>query len=480
MKHRLSFFTAILMTICVSAQTSKKRSEHQEILNALLQPQMIAGTQKMVLSERVKAQSTWDNLMASKSDSVYLNYPMNGISNYDFNMMLFPYNYPYSTTPVFNNCLGTFTKPQVYYSSHDHWTVDPNTLVYGFYERDLAAYDANFNLIRDTALFADSAMYPNMRYVNTFNAANNVDSSHSYVWSSGASANSFKQLFSYNASNKITKDSTYEFAGATWHKVAKTVYTYDVPGNLVQIDNYSNNADSTFTMPLIEQLKYVNTYDGSGRLKTVQSSYYDGTMLKPYVTDSFAYTGTASFHLSWKEYQYDAINSYWTPMTFMHKTLGGSGFPDVVNIDAFDSLANAWTPYYKWMITYNGFNDPVKLDEFIYNFGSFPSAPDFTTHYYYETFTNTTGVADRDLSDVSVYPNPAKDVINISGLENNTGVITLTFYDGPGRMLFKEETYANAGTVKISTGDLSPGIYLLNISGASGKRIAAKKIIISK
>jgi hypothetical protein len=336
MKQLLTLFSATLATAATFAQhpaVHPSLSDHKSMLNVLLQPQMGSLSEKMTLSERVKAQSTWDNTLGSKSDSVYLVYPTNGISNYDFNMMLYPYNYPYSTSPMFNNCLGVFTKPQVDYSRRDHWQIDPNTLTYGFYERDLCGYDPSFNLLRDTALFADSSFYPNMRYSNSFNAMNNVDSSHSYSWISGTSSSAFKQYFSYNASNKVTRDSIYEYSASAWHKVSNTTYTYDVPGNLIQIDNYSNNSDSTFTAPLIEQLKYVNTYDGTGRLKTVQSSYYDGTMLKPYVTDSFAYTGTTPFHLSWKEYQYDAINSYWAPMTFMTKTLGGSGFPDVVNIN---------------------------------------------------------------------------------------------------------------------------------------------------
>jgi hypothetical protein len=459
--------------------TSPQLALHRSMMNAFLQPQMIRGSAKMVLTERVKAQSTWDNTLNSKSDSVYLDYPLNGTSNYDFNMMLFPYNYPYSTSPFFENQLGVHCQPEVYYSKHDHWTINPNTLTYGFYERDLAEYDADFNLIRDTALFADSSFYPNMRYVNSFNAANNVDSSHSFVWSGGSSSNAFKQFFSYDTSNRVVRDSTYEFSSGSWFKVARTLYTYDVPGNLIEVDNYSNNDDTTFTLPLIEQLKYVNTYDASGRLKTMQSSYYDGTMLKPYVKDTFGYTGTLPFHLSWKEYQYDAINAYWAPMTFMHKTLGGGGFPDVVYIDTFDSLANAWTPYYKWMISYNGFNDPAQLKEFIYNFTAFPSTPDFTTNYYYETFTNTTGIAQNATEpSLLLYPNPAKDLITVAGLDKNAGMISAAFYDAAGRLISREQAGAADGKLQLSVSHLHPGAYLLQLSGKQDAVLLSKIVLV--
>lgn len=482
MKNYFLLFIALVLTANTNAQSTKIKSErllnHKKVIDGLMQTQLNANKQaKMVLTERVIAQSTYDNNFSSKSDSVKLNYVLNGKSTYDFNMMLYPYNYPYSTSPMFNY-LGTFTKPQVEYNAYSHWNINPNTLVYGFYEKDMVGYDVNKNLIRDTALYADSAFYPNMTYINKYNAANNVDTSYSYVYDSGISNNAFKQFFSYNVSNKVTKDSIYEYDSGLWHLVSKTFYTYDVSNNLIQIDNYSNNTDTTFTLPLIEQLKYVNTYDASNRLKTVHTSYYDGTSLNPYVIDTFAYSGSYPFHLSWKEYQYDAINSYWAPMTYMTKTLNGAGFPDVININTFDSLANAWVPSVKQMAYYNVNNNPTKLDEYIYNFTAFPSTPDFTTNYYYESFTNTTGInSDAPENSLSLYPNPTMENISITGFKENATQCNLVLYDATGKRQEKIAIKPINGKVDISLSHLSAGIYFLKIEDLENK-ISYKKSVI--
>lgn len=483
MKNYFLFSIVLTFATTMNAQSTKIKSgnllNHQKIIDGLMQPQLNEPKQsKMPLTERVIAQSTYDNNFSSKSDSVKLNYVLNGISTYDFNMMLYPYNYPYSTSPMFNY-LGIVTKPQVEYNSYSHWTINPNTLVYGFYEKDLVGYDVNKNLIRDTALYADSAIYPNMTYINKYNLANNVDTSYSYVYNSGISSSAFKQFFSYNSSNKVIKDSIYEYNSGSWYLVSQTFYTYDASNNLIQIDNYSNNDDTTFMLPLIEQLKYVNTYDASSRLKTVHTSYFDGTALNPYVIDSFAYSGSYPFHLSWKEYQYDAINSYWAPMTYMTKTLNGAGFPDIININTFDSLANAWVPSIKQMAYYNASNNPVKLDEFFYNFTSFPSTPDFTTNYYYESFTNTTGInSDVKENNIIVFPNPAVNSFTISGIPTSSEKCTLTLVDATGRTMIKRSYTNNTQTLDLFFGNLASGFYFLIIEDAESKVLFKRSVMI--
>ncbi len=482
MKYILLILSAILSATVGFGQSNKNGqeqiSQHKQFIDRLMGPQLNStANSKMVLSERVIAQSTYDNYLSTKNDSVKIDYVLNGVSTYDFNKMLYAYNYPYSTSPMFNY-LGVFTKPQVEYANYSHWTINPNTLIYGFYEKDMVGYDINKNLIRDTALFADSAIYPNMTYYNLFNVTNNIDTSYSYVYDAGVSNNAFKQFFSYNVMNKVTKDSIYEYDSGSWYLVSKTFYSYDASNNLILIDNFSNNDDTTFTLPLIEQVKYTNTYDASNRLKTVHTSYFDGTALTPSVIDTFAYSGTYPFHLSWKEYQYDAINSYWAPMTYMTKTLNVAGFPDVINIQTFDSLSNSWVPSVRQIAYYNANNNPIKLDEYIYNFTSFPSTPDFTTNYFYETYNNTTTINSTLNSDkLTLYPNPSINTINIKGFEKNNFIINARFYDVSGRIISVQTSKLLGDEIQISLEDLVKGIYLLVLEDKEGNIICKKSVV---
>ncbi|MGZ4054316.1 MAG: T9SS type A sorting domain-containing protein [Bacteroidia bacterium] len=478
--------TLLLCIFCINtyfAQTGKKNkialNQHQAALvNGLLQNQVRRNLLKAPATERVIAQSTMDNTSGTLSDSVKLMYPINGTSAYDFNQMLYAYNYPYSTSPMFNY-LGTYTKPQVEFSSYYHWTIDPNTLMYGFFEKDFAGYDVNKNLLRDTAIYADSSSIPNMTFINKFNTNNDIDTGYWYNYSAGVSTNKFRQFFKYNSSNELVKDSVYQYHGGTWRLASKTFYTYDVSNNLIQIDNFSNTADTSFTMPLIEQAKYTNTYDGSNRLLTVATSIFDSTTLVPSVIDTFAYTGTYTFHTSWKQYQYDKINAAWAPIIHMYKHLNVAGYPDTVHIDGYDTFANMWTPSARDYITYDAFNNPIKLYDYEYNFTSFPPTPDFTTTYYYQVFTNTTSVNDIEASksNVNVYPNPSSNSIMVSGIDTKSLNAVVSLFDMEGKIISKEKLPMQGDNLQFSVSDITPGSYLMMIQDDKGNFIHRQIIV---
>jgi len=88
--------------------------------------------------------------------------------------------------------------------------------------------------------------------------------------------------------------------------------------------------------------------------------------------------------------------------------------------------------------------------------------------------TNVLGISENELSaKIGIYPNPAKDVINIAldaTIDNSNVVIAL--YDIQGRVISQHNTFVD----KIDVSNLSSGIYMLNVSkdGAT----ASKKIII--
>lgn len=466
---------AVVFSVASFAQGSRsvKSGYHNDVLRALLQPQG-SHTPAMkstagVSMERVIAQNTRDNVLATRIDSLNLKYGIGHGSFYDYNDMIFPYNYPYNAASPMFNYAGVFTTPQVMFDTLRHWTVDPNTLVFGYYETGLATYDGSNNLTNYKALYVDSSFYPNTIHVNTFvPATSNISMGISSNWIGGVADSAFKQYFSYNTSGHLVKDSTYELHLGTWRLASKSLYTYDVSNNLIQIDNYSNTTDTSFTLPLVEGLQYINTYDGSNRLATVQANYLYSGGLSAYTRDTFAYTGTYSFHTSWKQYQYDTINHYWAPMFYMTKNINGIGRPDTVNIKNFDSLLNTWLPQTMDIVHYNGSNDPDTLKDFEYNFTSFPSTPNFTTVYYYETYVNLLGVEDVHANNVKVYPNPANNYITISqpGMALNTPV-TLTLTNSLGQSVVTERLYWK-GDMQMSLAGLATGTYWLVIRDGSG------------
>lgn len=89
--------------------------------------------------------------------------------------------------------------------------------------------------------------------------------------------------------------------------------------------------------------------------------------------------------------------------------------------------------------------------------------------------TNSLGVVKNTVSEFSVYPNPANDVVTISNAANAT-IDAVTVSDLNGRTV-KSVKLNGETTAQVNIADLSAGVYMMNISsdqGTSTKKIVKK------
>lgn len=479
MKQLFLLLAAAVSGGFVMAQGVNK-SKHTQMLQQLLQPQQrntVNPVQKTTATKyRVIAQSTYDNTGAAMTDSIDLGYTGLRGSTFDYNLMLYPYNYQYSTTPMFNY-LGSFTRPHVLYDTCIRWTVNPFTNVFGIYETDYATYDTT-KLLTYKEIFVDSVSNRNMSFVNSLNTAGNITLGQWFNLNMGVNDSAFRQYFSYNTAGKLVKDSIYEYHASAWTMVSKTFYSYDAANNLTLIDQWANASDSTLTLPLVEQLKYTNTYDASNRLVTVLTALFDGTALTNYVKDTFTYTGTNTFHTGWHQHQWDPINAYWAPLLNMQKHLNASSKPDTVTTYTFDSLANAWSPYYRDITTYNANGNPAQTNDFIYNWTSFPATPNYVTKYYYESYVDITGIKQvASAHSGMIFPNPATGNIAISkiAVADNTPVV-VSFTDIKGQLVGRQYVRYRDG-VQLDVASLVPGVYHVMVSDSEGKLLHVQQLV---
>lgn len=455
---------------------------HTQVLSGLLGGGRIdigsaaAKTTAGTPTQRVIAQSTKDNATSTYTDSVTCTYTGMHRSFFDYNTIIYPYNYTYGTTPMFD-LAGIFTEPQVKYDTYVHWTINPFTMpAFTLYEGNFAKYDTNNNQISFTKLFVDSTTNDNVSYANTFDTADNITKGLTFNLNAGVKDSAFKQFFKYNASNKLVMDSVYELHLGVWRIVARTYYTYNTPGYLTQIDHFANETDTSFLLPLVQQSKYANTYDASGRLLTVLTSLYDGTSLVNYIKDTFEYTGTATFHSSWRQHQFEPINGTWWPQYKMSKHINTLGKPDTVYHQSWDSIANAWVPISKDVITYNPYDNPAKVFNYEYNWTSYSTTPDYTTTYYYDVFLLEEESSVQDIvkgESVNVFPNPARETLVISEL---TGQKTITVADLTGRIVLRQSANQNGNSI-LSLQEFTPGTYVVTINDDNGKTLQRAKFI---
>ena len=485
MKQTFIFIFFIFFAEGLFAQFADR--SHMQVLTGLLQQNKNAEVASKAASstytvhrERIIAQSTRDNTAGSLVDSFNLRYTGLKGSTYDYNSMIYAYNYPYSTSPMFN-FLGVFTKPQVLFDTCTRWTVNPFTNVYGQYELNYAGYDTSKNLTSFRDIFIDSTHNDNMSYANSFNSHNNIATGYWFNLNLGIPDSAFKQYFEYNSSNKLVKDSVYELHLGVWRQASKTTYTYDGSNNLIQVDQYSNTTDTSFLLPLIEQQKYVNTYDASNRLLTVLTSLYNGTSLAASMKDTFAYSGTLTYCNSWKQYQFDPINNYWAPIISVQKHITAS-LPDTVNTYSFDSLLNSWVPQERDIVHYDTAHNPDTMRMYLYDWTSYPATPNYTKVYYYNSYIDT--VHDTSTLNVAVmerkalvYPNPATNTLTISqpDIPANSG-ISITFINAAGQMVSRQATRWR-DDMQLSIADLAPGSYWLVVQSSIGNIVVRQQVV---
>lgn len=78
---------------------------------------------------------------------------------------------------------------------------------------------------------------------------------------------------------------------------------------------------------------------------------------------------------------------------------------------------------------------------------------------------NFLAISTEELAGVTLYPNPAKDVLNINGLTENA---TVSITDMQGKVVRLVD--APAGTTNFSIDELNAGMYVINVQTANGKK----------
>jgi hypothetical protein len=88
-----------------------------------------------------------------------------------------------------------------------------------------------------------------------------------------------------------------------------------------------------------------------------------------------------------------------------------------------------------------------------------------------------TGISESQPVDVSIYPNPANDYVNI-GIPPAPGKYFVTVFDYLGRRVAHGLMPANQ--YRLQTDGLNPGLYFLSISNDRGKKIATASFEVQK
>jgi hypothetical protein len=170
--------------------------------------------------------------------------------------------------------------------------------------------------------------------------------------------------------------------------------------------------------------------------------------------------GPVGWNLIWTSYEGFTFSTY-----YIYR---GSAMN---SLELLDSISSSFT-------SYTDINPPLGplyyAIEIINEDGCFPDRDnDYSRSRSNVQFNGVTGLEDIDESIINIFPNPARNILNIQ-LNENMGETLIFITDTQGKTMLSEQLHHGSNEVSIDA--LSPGVYILQIEYAQNKLI--RKLIV--
>jgi hypothetical protein len=299
------------------------------------------------------------------------------------------------------------------------------------------------------------------RTTYTYNGSNQILTQQGQYWFSGVWINQDRMSFTYNGSNQISEllieywngvswDLSEKIINISWHNfglflpLSYTAQTWD--GTI-----WENNSRATYTYNA-SNLSLTELYESwSGNVWSNDSrimNTYTGALL----TLSLYQEWTGSWkNVSRESYTYDTYGNQ-TEYLYEEWNLG------------------SWSLYTgdRHVYTYDGSNNILTDELSIWD--DFSSSWQKVIKYLYN-YDNITGMDHPGNISVSLYPNPAAEIISITGLKISAGGGFYSVYSMTGSVVMQENFSASQdGILQIDASMLNPGLFMIRLE--SGNEIS--------
>ncbi|GAA4463460.1 T9SS type A sorting domain-containing protein [Nemorincola caseinilytica] len=355
--------------------------------------------------------------------------------------------------------------------------------------------------------FAGDTLNNDSRWVQEFDAANNLVSKVSQVWDAVLMTwtNQFKYIYTYNSANKKASMVIQHWDGTSaWITDSRNVYTYNA-ANQLSYDQYQLWDGVSAYVPSSQITYYYdpsgnvinetgNTFVSSTPVFTNKVDYTYNSANKMLSSTSATWNGAGWDNTEMYSYTYDTTNTKRT--TEKHQTYDGTAFVnDMMKVYSNFSGTNpltevdqtwdtagtgSWEDVYKFAYTYNSNGQLTSATRqsndisigWTYAFG------DTRTNHYYGTFTSVKNVS-NNAGNANLFPVPAQNSVNISLNWNTAQASTITLTDMMGRTIKTIAVpFGATQTVTMSVADLAAGNYIVSINGGVEGSIV-KQIVVA-
>ncbi|CAN5426203.1 hypothetical protein BH09BAC1_BH09BAC1_16620 [soil metagenome] len=295
-------------------------------------------------------------------------------------------------------------------------------------------YDANNNLLSTLSQIWVSGAWQNSRQTLNNYAGSLLELSTRQDWVSGAWLNYSREKYSYNGDGTLNNEIAQYWSAGSWVNQSQDQYLYNLAGQ-IDVQTHLNWTGSAWE----QSWRVNNTYDGAGNKTVIEQSLYSaGTFLPKYKLE-------VTFNAAGHE------------LTTLTQQYGGG----------------TWQDLYRSFKEYNA-------DEYLTYSAEEGNVSgiwegDYRYYYSYETYDDgNVGINNFDQPiNIKTYPNPF--VVNtVLDFHNpNSGTVTLTVTDITGKKMEEQTAYMPDGaqSLIIQGSDWPTGMYFAHISSGAGSSI---------
>jgi hypothetical protein len=270
----------------------------------------------------------------------------------------------------------------------------------------------------------------------------------------------FRATYTYNAHGHILTQLAENWDGTAWVNYAKGTITYDASENM--INNLQENWNGTAWE---NSILTTYTYDGSGNITTELEQDWDGTAW----ADSYKYAYTYDANKNMLTNLIQGWSGSWINNSLATYTYDANNNQITETDQAWDIGLATWVNTGKYDYAYNAAGNRTTEINYIWSGGTWQSIGT-TTHYY----SNVPGCVPMGTAEVakpkvSVYPNPATEVLRIQ----SPAAVQVSLLSMEGKVLL-HQAHASA----ISVAALPAGVYMLRITNADGHLIQVERVVV--
>ncbi len=280
----------------------------------------------------------------------------------------------------------------------------------------------------------------------------------------------YKGDYSYNEDGTYAMDLESYYTGeGELEDSSKTVYNYDSDGNRTSIYYYEWDSSSS---EWVTYDKYEYTYDSDGNMSQYLSYDWNTTSSEWVISSKTEYTYDSNGNQTQQwTYSWDSSNSEWVNSYKYEYSYDSNNKMTLRLYYTWDSSSSEWENGF-WKYEYGFDSEGNRTQLIISIWDDDTSAYIGSSKYvYYYGELNTTGINDKEISTIKLYPNPVSDNLYIS-LTDKTTEATFVLYSLGGQQIITKDIEQSD---YISLASLKSGIYYYTIT-VDGKKQSGKII----